>query len=66
MDNKRKLNMSFSKSGSCSMYTRISLPITWVRDMGLTQEDKTVVVQYDEHNQTITIKKYDEFADNEF
>ncbi|MCC0642375.1 MULTISPECIES: AbrB/MazE/SpoVT family DNA-binding domain-containing protein [unclassified Clostridioides] len=65
MDNKRKLNMSFSKSGSGSMYTRISLPITWVRDMGLTQEDKTVVVEYDEHNQTITIKKYDEFADNE-
>ncbi|MCC0707267.1 AbrB/MazE/SpoVT family DNA-binding domain-containing protein [Clostridioides sp. ES-S-0190-01] len=65
MDNKRKLNISFAKGGAGSTYTRISLPITWVRDMGLTQDDKTVVVEYDEYNQTITIKKYDEFADNE-
>ncbi|MCC0682538.1 AbrB/MazE/SpoVT family DNA-binding domain-containing protein [Clostridioides sp. ES-S-0005-03] len=62
---KRKLNINFSKSGNGYETTKLSIPIIWVRDMGLTQDDRTVVVEYDEHNQTITIKKYDEFTDNE-
>lgn len=63
---KRKLNIIYNKSGRGNITNRITLPFTWVRDMGITQEDRAVVVEYDEYNQTITIKKYDEFADNEF
>ncbi|MGO1042235.1 AbrB/MazE/SpoVT family DNA-binding domain-containing protein [Clostridioides difficile] len=63
---KRKLNIIYNKSGRGNITNRITLPFTWVRDMGITQDDRTVLVEYNEHNQTITIKKYDEFADNEF
>ena len=32
----KKLNISFLKSGSGSLNTRIVLPITWVRELGLS------------------------------
>lgn len=40
----RKQNISFSKSGSGSVNSRIMLPITWVRDLGLSQEEREVYI----------------------
>lgn len=38
----KKLNISFLKSGSGSLNTRIVLPITWVRELGLSQDEREV------------------------
>lgn len=40
----RNLKISFNKSGSGSYTPRLSLPITWIREMGISQEDREVVV----------------------
>ena len=40
----RNLKISFNKSGSGSLTPRLSLPITWIREMGISQEDREVVV----------------------
>lgn len=38
----KKLNISFLKSGSGSLNTRIVLPIIWVRELGLSQDEREV------------------------
>ncbi|MBQ9658924.1 MAG: AbrB/MazE/SpoVT family DNA-binding domain-containing protein [Clostridia bacterium] len=53
----RKLNIIFNKSGSGSTNTKVSLPITWIKQMGITQNNREVVAIYDEEKQEITIKK---------
>ena len=40
----RKQNISFLKSGSGSLNSRIMLPITWVRELGLSQEEREVYI----------------------
>lgn len=40
----KKLNISFLKSGSGSLNSRIMLPITWVRELGLSQEEREVYI----------------------
>ncbi|WP_195940925.1 AbrB/MazE/SpoVT family DNA-binding domain-containing protein [Romboutsia sp. 1001713B170131_170501_G6] len=52
---KRKLNISFNKSGSGSYTPRISLPATWVKEMGLDKENREVEVIFE--NSQIIIKK---------
>jgi len=44
----RKLKILFGKSGSGSISPRISLPMSWIKDMGLSQENREVNVKYDE------------------
>lgn len=53
----RKLNIIFNKSGSGSMNTKVSLPITWIKQMGITEKERKVVAIYNEEKQEITIKK---------
>lgn len=43
---KRKLNISFNKSGRGSISPRINLPTTWVKEMGITQDEKEVNVYF--------------------
>ncbi len=57
MMEERKLKILFSKSGSGSTNTRISLPIKDLKDMGITPENREVIYQYDEINKQIIIKK---------
>lgn len=52
----RKLKVIFGKSGSGSISPRISLPMSWIKDMGLSQEKREVKVEYDENQKIITIK----------
>ncbi|MGL5356703.1 MAG: AbrB/MazE/SpoVT family DNA-binding domain-containing protein [Cetobacterium sp.] len=52
----RLLNISFMKSGSGSTTSRITLPISWIKKMGLTSDNKAVNVIFDEESKTIIIK----------
>lgn len=53
---KRILKISFMKGGSGSTSSRITLPITWIKKMGLEVENREVEVSFDEKNNTILIK----------
>lgn len=43
----RTLKVSYNKSGAGNISTRISLPVTWVREMGLSQESPAVIARFD-------------------
>jgi len=53
----RKLNVSFGKSGAGSISPKLSLPVTDLRDMGITPENREVNYYYDKENKQIIIKK---------
>lgn len=53
----RKLKVNLFKSGSGSVNAKVTLPITWIRDLGVTPEDREVDVEYNEEKKEITIKK---------
>lgn len=53
----RKLNIIFNKSGSGSINTKVSLPVTWVKQMGITKDDREVIAEFNEEKQEIIIKK---------
>lgn len=56
MRTKRNLNVSFSKARE-STTTRVSVPITWLKDMGISPEERTLEVEYDSENKTIIMRK---------
>lgn len=41
---KRKLNIQFTKSGSGSVTTRLVLPISWIKNLGITENEREVNV----------------------
>lgn len=41
---KRKLNIGFTKSGRGSITSRVVLPISWIKEMNISQEDREVFV----------------------
>lgn len=53
----RKLNVSFAKTGNGYLTTRVALPITDLRDMGVTEKDRKIIYYYDKENEQIIIKK---------
>ena len=52
---KRKANLMFNKNGRGFTTTRITLPVPWIKDMGLNETDKEVIIEYEDEK--ITIKK---------
>lgn len=46
MEEKRELNISFSKSGNGYYTPRISLPATWINEMGIDKENRKVSVTF--------------------
>ena len=52
---KRKINISYTKSGSGSRSTRIALPVKWVDLIGSTPEDREVFIY--QFGDSILIKK---------
>lgn len=54
---KRNLKVSFTKSGAGSTTNRITLPTTWIREMGITEDEKEVEVELDKVTKVISIKK---------
>ena len=53
----RKLNVTFGKSGAGSISPKVSLPVTDLRDMGVTPEEREIIYYYDKKNKQIIIKK---------
>ena len=51
----RKLKISFNKSGSGSISTSIRLPISWIKELGLDQDNRNVEVYF--NGDQIIIKK---------
>ena len=53
----RKLNVTFGKSGAGSISPKVSLPVTDLRDMGVTPEAREIIYYYDKESKQIIIKK---------
>lgn len=53
---KRSLKISFMKSGSGSTSSRITLPITWIKKMGLDIDNREVEVIFNEKDNSIKIE----------
>ena len=51
----RNLNVSFNKSGSGSITPKLCLPITWLKEMDINQEDKGIIVSL--FDDSIVIRK---------
>ena len=54
---KRVLNTIWSKSGTGSLTTKIAIPISWLYDMELSTENKTIIATYDYNKKQIIIEK---------
>lgn len=52
---KKERTVNFNKSGSGSYTPRLSLPINWVRELGITKEDNKVSLEFE--GDKIIIKK---------
>lgn len=52
---KRQINMMFQKGGSGSVTTRLAIPKTWVDKMGVSQDEREVIVEFD--GERITVRK---------
>ena len=53
----RNLKIIFNKSGDGYLSGKLSIPMTWLREMDITPEERNVNVQFDEENEQIIIKK---------
>lgn len=53
---KRELNISYYKAGN-GVASRMNIPITWLRKIGVTPENKTVELILDEENNQLVIKQ---------
>lgn len=42
--NERKAKVLFNKTGNNSLTTRITLPVVWVRELGLTPDNREVKI----------------------
>ncbi|WP_300389198.1 hypothetical protein [Fusobacterium sp.] len=54
---KRIAKVLWSKGGTRSDTTRITLPVSWIRDMGLTKEIREMDIEYDQEKKIITLRK---------
>lgn len=43
----RKMKMMFQKGGSGSVTTRLAIPKSWVDKLGVTQENREVIIEFD-------------------
>lgn len=56
MEEKRELNVSFYKAGD-GEGTRITLPKPWLKELGITKEDKKIELIFDKENSQLIIRK---------
>ncbi|MGL4652656.1 MAG: hypothetical protein ACRCX2_36575 [Paraclostridium sp.] len=54
---KRDAKILWNKNGKGNDTTRITLPVTWVRRMGITQDFRNVELCFDEEKNEIIIKE---------
>lgn len=55
MKEERKARLIINKSGSGSITTRATLPISWIKEMGLNEEERNLILEFD--GKKIIIKK---------
>lgn len=53
----RKLKIIFNKSGDGYLSGKLSIPMTWLKDMNLTPEDREVEVEYNQETKSFITKK---------
>ncbi len=53
---KRDLNISFQKAGN-GKNVRLIVPIPWLRELGITEEEKQVELIFDKENNQLILKK---------
>ncbi len=53
----RNLKVSFGKSGAGSISPKLSLPVTWLRMIGVTPEERNVKIMVNEETKQIIIEK---------
>ena len=53
----RELKVSYHKGGSGTTTPKISLPTTWIRQMGFTKEDRIATVTFEDNKIIIEKKK---------
>ncbi|MGL5620819.1 MAG: hypothetical protein ACRCZO_01125 [Cetobacterium sp.] len=56
--NKKYVKTLFSRSGNGVLTTRVSIPIQWLLDLGVTVENRDLELNYDKKNGQIIIKKF--------
>lgn len=56
---KRKAKILFTKSGTGSRSTRVTLPVSWIDALNITQEDREVTLSLSLENRKIIISKDD-------
>ncbi|MCI9626515.1 MAG: AbrB/MazE/SpoVT family DNA-binding domain-containing protein [Clostridia bacterium] len=54
MSVRKVLNIMFAKAGSGSITTRVTLPISWIKKMGLSPDNRQVTAEFDGKKITIT------------
>ena len=47
MSEKRKAKLIINKSGSGSLTTRATLPISWIKEMGLNENERDLILEFD-------------------
>lgn len=52
----RNMNIIFNKAGSGSISTKLNIPMLWIKQMGISQDNRKVILEFDGDN--IVIKKY--------
>ncbi len=57
MSVRKVLNIMFAKAGSGSITTRVTLPISWIKKMGLSPDNRQVTAEFDGKKITITKTK---------
>lgn len=53
----KKLKMNFFKSGSGSINAKATIPITWLRAIGITPENRNFKLKLNEKDNQIIIEK---------
>lgn len=56
MTEKRKANIIYHKAGN-GKSAKLTMPIPWLRDMQITEEEKSVLLEYNEEDKKIIITK---------
>lgn len=53
---KRDLKITFHKAGN-GRGSKLSLPIPWLRKLGITEESRDIELIFDEENKCLVLKK---------
>lgn len=54
---KRVLKVNFSKAGT-GIGAKLTLPVTELRKLGITQEERDIILEVDEKKKRLIIKKF--------